>query len=249
MKNNIITIFATIVFTFVVLFIYTKLAGPIPFSVNSIQTTKSDLFRVEGVGKATAVPDTALLSLGVTKSAPNVTTAQQQVNDVANKLITDLKALGIDEKNIKTTNYSVNPNYDFREGTQTPNGYTVSQNIEVRVKPIDKANQAVDIATKDGANMVGGISFVLDDEAQKKVQEEARKEAITNAKEKAQSLAAAAGISLGRIVDIQENSNRQTPVFYGAGAALDAKTAEAPTNLTPGENTVEVTISLAYEIY
>lgn len=248
MRNNLTTIFATIVFFFVVVFVYTKLAGPIPFSVNSIQTTKSDLFHVEGVGKATAVPDTALLSLGVTKTAPNVTTAQQQVNDVANKLITDLKALGIDEKNIKTTNYSVNPNYDFREGTQTPNGYTVSQNLEVRVKPIDKANQAVDIATKDGANMVGGISFVLDDDEQKKVQEEARKEAVANAKEKAQSLAAAAGISLGRIVDIQENSGRQMPMFYAAGA-LDAKTAEAPTNLTPGENTVEVTISLAYEIY
>ncbi len=157
----------TITFLFITLFLYTKLVGPIPFSVNSIQTTKTNLFTANGTGKATAVPNTAQLSLGVTKTAKTITDAQNQANAVINKLTADLKSLGILETDIKTTNYSVNPNYDYINGKQIANGYTVSQNLDVKIKAIDKANSAIDIATADGANMVGGLSFILDDKTQK----------------------------------------------------------------------------------
>src|SRR4051812_10577076 len=96
-----------ILFFFVVLFLYTNLAGPIPFSVNSITTTKSNLFTVSGTGKASAVPDTAMASFGVTKTAPTVESAQTQINEVANKITAQLKTLGIADKDIQTTNYTV----------------------------------------------------------------------------------------------------------------------------------------------
>lgn len=242
------TPFFTVLFIFLGFLLYTKLAGPIPFSVNSIQTNKTNLFTATGTGKQTAVPNTALLSLGVTKTAATVLEAQNQANTVVNNLISDLKKLGVEEKNIKTTNYSVYPNYDYLGGKQTTNGYTVAQNLEVKIKPIDKANAAVDIATLDGANIVGGITFILDDNTKKQLEEKARKKAVANAKEKAESLADAAGIKLGRIVDVQESGNGE-PFPMRMMMAPGGGEAKDQTTLSPGENTVEITITLSYETY
>lgn len=239
---------AVTTFFFILLFIYTKIAGPIQFSVNSVLTTKTNLFTATGTGKATAVPNTALLSLGVTKTASTVQDAQNQANIVTNNLVSDLKALGVAEKDIKTTNYSVSPDYDYTQGRQTVKGYTVTQNLEVKVTPIEKANQAIDAATKNGANMVGGITFVLDDKTKKELEDKARKDAVTNAKEKAQSLANAAGIKLGRIVDVQESGPGAIPVF-SRSLMVGGGEADQKTNLAPGENSVEITITLSYETY
>lgn len=236
----------TILFIFLGLFLYTRFFGAIPFSVNSVSTTKTDIFKVEGTGKATEIPNTALISIGVTKNAATVLAAQDQTNSTVNKMLSDFKELGIEEKDIKTTNYSVYPNYDYTLGKQTVNGYTVTQNLQIKVKPIDKANQVIDKATENGANIVGGISFVLDDQKQKQLENEAREKAVKEAREKAQSLAKAAGITLGRIIDVQEKS--ATPRRIGFEPMLSAEKAEGQaTQITPGQNTIEITVSLSYE--
>src|SRR5882724_1461239 len=243
--------FFTILFLFLGFFLFTKLFGLLSFPVNSITTTKQNLFSVDGTGDATAVPDTALLTFAVTKQATTVEAAQNEVNQIINKINADLKTLGVDPKNIKTTNYSVNPNYDYSGGKQSTNGYSVDANLEVKIKPLEKANQAIDIATKDGTNQVGGIQFTLDDTEQKKLENQARVEAINEAKTKAQSLANAADIHLGRIVDVQERGNTPQPIFKtmaaDAGKANDATTP--PTELNPGENKVSITVTLSYETY
>lgn len=249
--NSVKTAFFTILFLFIGLFIFTKLAGPIPFFVNSIQTTKSSFFYVQGEGEATAVPNTAQFSVGVTKTAANVLDAQNQVNTIISKIQTELKALGVEEKNIKTTNYSVTPQYDFAGGRQSTNGYTVTANLDIKVTPADKANKALDLATAAGANLVGSMQFVLDDETKKKVTQQAREEAIKNAKEKAQSLASAAGISLGKIIDVQETSFDPDPRFGYGGVQMDAKTELAApqpvSSVSPGESIITSSVSLSYE--
>lgn len=243
--------FFTIIFLFLAFFLFTKIFGPLPFSVNSITTTKTDLFTVDGTGEATAVPDTALLELGVNKDAPTVEAAQNQVNQIIGKMTADLKKLGVEDKDIKTTDYSVNPNYDYSTGSQKANGYSVNASIEARVKPIEKANQAIDTVTADGATQVGGVTFVVDDATQKKLENQARLDAVKEAKDKAQSLANAAGIHLGRIVDVQENSNNPGQVFRPMMATADLKQAnpEPPTQLNPGQNKISVTVTLSYETY
>lgn len=236
-----------IIFIFLGLFLYTKLVGPIPFSVNSIQTTKANLFNVSGQGKVTGIPDTAQLSLGVTKTASTVADAQEQTNTAANKIIADLKKLGIAEKDIKTTNYSVNPNYDFsRGGAQNITGYTVTQNLEINISPIDLANKAIDAATADGANLVGGINFTFNDQTKKDLENKARIEAVKIAKEKAQRLAGVTGIKLGKIVDVQESGNLEPrPIF--ATQSLEVGKGAADTSLQPGENSITINITLSYE--
>jgi uncharacterized protein len=245
--------FKTALFTTIaillVFFLYTKFAGPIPFSVNSVQTTKTNLFTASGTGKATGIPDMAQLSIGITKTASTVTDAQNQTNSAANKIIEDLKKLGIQEKNIKTTDYSINPNYDYGRGGQNITGYTVTQTLEADISPIDIANKAIDAATLDGANLVNGATFTFSDKTKKDLENKARIEAVNAAKEKASSLAGAAGIRLGKIIDVQEtNGYTPRPVFMMAKGAADSNSA-APTQLQPGENSVTIDITLSYETY
>lgn len=240
------TPFLIILFFFFVLFLYTKFLGPLSFSVNSIQTTKTDFFRVEGTGKATAIPDTALISLGITKTANAVQEAQQSSNAIANKIITDLKTLGVPEKDIKTVNYTLTPTYDYAS-TQQIRGYSVNQTIQVQVKPLEKANQAIDIATKDGANQVGNVQFILNEETKQKVESQARKEAIENAKKKAKNLSEQTGIALGRIVDVTEETGNMLP-RYGLSNSTEKAVPDNSTELNPGESTIQITITLSYEL-
>jgi hypothetical protein len=249
----------TIIVFFVVLFVYTKLAGPIPFFINSVNTTKTDLFSSSGEGKVTAVPDQASVTVGVTQQAQTVADAKNKVNQAANRIIKDLKNLGLADKDIKTTDYTVDPNYSSGQngivmpmlpstGQQTITGYTVTQNLDINVQPIEKANQVIDVTTKDGANLVDGVNFTFSDTLSKSLEERATQAAVNDAKAKADELAKAAGISLGKIVNVVENSNQPQPFMMAAGSA--AKTDQAtPTNVTPGENTMTVDVVLYYETY
>lgn len=245
--NRIPSSIITAFFIFVFFYLFAKIFGPIPFSIDSVTTTKTDLFTVQGVGEATGTPDTAMISVGVTKEATTVEQAQNQVNTIATKITDDIKKLGVDVKDIKTTNYNVSPNYDYTSGKQTENGFIVSENLEIKLKPVEKANLAIDAATKDGANVVGGITFVLDDVAQQKLEDQARKQAIQKAKTKAQSIANSAGIRLGRIVNIQEDNGVQNPIPYTAKMSAEGLGGGVPTQLSPGQNTVNSTVTLSYE--
>ncbi|MFH1186987.1 MAG: SIMPL domain-containing protein [Candidatus Levyibacteriota bacterium] len=248
MKDLKIPLF-TIIFIFLGLILYTRIVGPIPFSVNSIQTTKNSFFATEGTGKATAAPDIAVVNIGVTQTSSSVVDTQDKVNKKVSSIINELKKLGMKEKDIKTTNYSVYPNYDFN-GNQRITGYNVTQNLEVKVKPIEKINKVIDTATANGANISGGAQFSFSDELKEKLEKEAREEAVKKAKQKAEGLAKAAGIRLGKIVDISEQGLSQYPIpLVGRGGAIEETDRKEPTNITPGENTVSVTVSLSYEIY
>lgn len=242
--------FATIIFFFASLYFFSLLFGPLPFSVNSVQTTKSDLFTVTGEGEASAVPDTAQFSVGITETANTVEAAQNAANQTANAIIEGLKGLGIEENKIQTGNYSVNPNYDFSNGgNQRITGYTVTQNLNVEVTPVDRANQAIDIATKNGANTAGGVTFVLNDEKRMELENTARKQAIDEAKSKAKNIADIAGIRLGKLINVQESSFSPGPIPFEARSAVvnDVSEEAVQTQLEPGENAVNISVTLFYE--
>lgn len=236
----------TIFIALLLIFGLSKLLGPIPFTVNSIQTTNADLFTVSGVGEVQATPKNASVSLGVTQEGTTAEAAQNEVNKVMNALIADIKSLGVEEKAIKTTNLSVNPTYDFNAG-QRITGYSASQNVEVQVEDVELANRVVDTATQNGANVISGVSFEINDEEKEQLEAEARKKAVADAKEKAEQIAREVGIRLGRIVNVQIDNAAEPPVMFSERAALDTMQKAEPTNLQPGQNTVTVTVSLSYE--
>ena len=236
----------TVFLSLVLLFGFTKLLGPIPFTVNSIQTTNADLFTVSGVGEVQATPDNTSVSLGVTQEAASADAAQNEVNQVMNALIEDLKGMGIKEEDIKTTNINVNPNYDFNNG-QRIIGYSASQNLDVKTENVDLANRVVDTATQNGANVISGVSFTINDKDREKFEKEARVKAIANAKEKAQQIANEAGLRLGRIVNIQVEGGEEPPVLLQERMTANDAAKVEPTNLQPGEDTIRVTVYLSYE--
>lgn len=240
--------FFTIFFIFFFLYLYTKFAGPLPLYINSIQTTKTNLFQVQGTGQVSAVPDSATISFSVTKQASTIADAQNQTNIIFNNILQALRNLGTSDKNIKTTDYSVNPNYDYTSG-QKITGYTVTQSVQVKLNSLDKVNQTTDTITQNGANVVGGISFGFSDDMRQKLEDQARVMAVQQAKTKAQSLANASGIHLGRIVDVNENTGfSPIPVPLNAGIGAKAEITQ-PTNITPGQNSISITITLSYETY
>lgn len=234
-----------IVLFFGALFLYSKLVGPIPFSLISTVTNKTDVFTVAGEGKVVAKPDVAYISVGIEKTAATVEQAQAQINGVNKNIVDGLKKLGIDEKEIKTESYTINPNFDWAAGRQKITGYTAATNLSVKVKKIDQINAVVDTATAGGANQVGGIAFDVEDK--EKLQETARQDAVAQAKRKAEQAAKAAGFKLGRIINYSESAGGMVPqpLYNRAEAKMGAG---APTEMQTGSQEIKITVSLSYQI-
>lgn len=247
MMRPIAALVAPILIFFILLFLYTKIAGPIPFSISSVTTTKSDTFNVTGEGTVAVKPDMATLNVGIQAQAATVKAVQDQINATINKVAEAIKKLGVDQKDIQTTNYQINPNYDFQGSTQRITGYSASTNLSIKVRNIDLVNQVIDSATENGANQVGGINFDVDDKT--KVENEARQKAVALAKKKAESAAKIAGFKLGRMVNYSEDFTggpRPLPLRLSAGAP-DAEKLE--TAVEPGSSEIRVVVTLSYEIF
>jgi uncharacterized protein YggE len=242
MKN----IGGAIIIFFIALFAYTKLAGPIPFTVTSVTTNKTDTFSVTGEGKVSVPPDIAVVSAGVQAQGATVKIAQDQLNKNMNAISAAVKSAGVDSKDIQTSGYNINPMYDYNAGSQRITGYQASSNVTIKVRAIDTASSVIDAATLAGANQVGDISFDVDDKTT--AQNEARQKAVADAKTKAENAARIAGFSLGKIINYSEDFGgivRPVPMLAKADAAGGGG---APTQVETGTNEITVTVTLSYQI-
>lgn len=226
-------------------YIFLKFAPAIPIS--SVVTQKQDLFTVTGEGKVTAVPDTAIISVGILSQQPSVKTAQTQANTVINDITASLKGMGIAAKDIKTSNYSVYPQYDYAAGRNRISNYQVNVNLTITVRDLEKINSVIDTSTAKGANTIGGINLTVDETRQKELLSQARELAVKEAKTKAESLARAAGLSLGRIVNIQESGTPSVPPPYFARALEAGIGGGGDTKIEPGSADITSSVTLSYE--
>ena len=221
-----------------------------------IQAT--DTITVTGEGKVVAVPDTATFSFTVDQTAPDVATAQSKATSVSNTIIDYLKQQGIADADIQTTDYSVNPQYNYGSQICTSNGYCppqkqtiigyeVAQTVSVKVKDISKAGTLLSgVGTRSVSN-VSGLSFTVAD--QEVLNAQARDKAITDAKTKADVLAKSLDVSIVRVVSFSENQGGIYPM-YGKGAgtmAVSSDAAVAP-QIPIGQNTITSDVSVTYEI-
>lgn len=234
-----------VILFFIALFVYVKLVGPIPFSVTSVTTNQSAPFTVTGEGKVSLSPDMATLNAGVTAQGATVKAAQDSLNAAINKVADAVKAVGVDAKDIKTSNYSINPNYNYQFNPQRIVGYTASSNLLIKVKNIDKVNAVIDAATAAGANQVGGVTFDVSDKT--KAENEARTLAVADAKAKAENAAKVAGFKLGRLVNYDENFGGQPRPMLLTAKAEELGGAPS-TQVEPGTNEIDVTVTLSYEV-
>ncbi len=238
---------AVIIF-FILLFVFTKWGPAINFSTST--QSKGEPFVVSGEGKVFVTPDIAKVTLGIEESGTSLKTVQNAVNTKSNTLTDELKKMGIAESDIKTTSYNVYPQRDFTSSTQRITGYQVSINYEVTIKDFDKVNDVMVAATAAGANIVGNVSFDLKDETKLEKMNEARVKAVAAAKDKAEGLSKAAGITLGSIINVSESQSQDIrPVAYLADKAVSGmggEVAVAQPAIQAGTSEISVVISLSY---
>lgn len=246
------------------------LLGQLSFQSRQLDQQNANQVTVSGEGKVYAKPDVALVSLGVTTTAATVTDVTNKNTDQMNAVITVLKNLKIDEKDIQTTNYSLNPVYSNIttvvplpatppgviynmpnvpvQSSSKLTGYTLEQDVQVKIRDFTKIGDILSQATASGANVVGDLQFTIDNPEQFK--EQARADAIKQAKSNAQNLAKESGVSLGKLINVYEGYNNVSPVMYDSAKAMGAGVSQSAPSpiIQPGQQEIDVTINLTYQV-
>jgi len=240
---------AVIISVAAILTVYaTKLVGGLSLSVNQVSTQKQTTFDITGESNITQIPDEAMVQVGINVNEGTVAQAQTKINQTINNITAAIKKIDIEDKDIKTADYSIYPNYDYQSG-RSITGYTASTNLNITVRDFEKLNQVIDLATANGANSVSGVSFKLSEKKEAEAKKQAREEAINKAKENAEELAKLAGMKLGKIVNVYEQPNYYPPTPYMERAvmAVDGKGGGAPTEVQPGSTTYSYSVTISYE--
>ncbi|MBI4088310.1 SIMPL domain-containing protein [Candidatus Kaiserbacteria bacterium] len=215
---------------------------------------------VSGEGNVFAVPDVATFSVTVQETAKDVATAQATATKKSNDIIDYLKKQGIEDKDVQTTDYSVNPHYEWSQaacpadssycppGRQTLTGYDVSQTLSVKVRDTAKAGAILSGVGSLGVTNVSGLSFTVAD--QNLLEDQARAKAIQDAQAKAETLANQLGVTLVRVVSFSESGG---PIYYAktmdAAVGMGGGPESAPTPQLPtGQNKITSNVTVTYEI-
>ncbi len=201
-----------------------------------------------GEGIAHVVPDIAIVTLGVTTRGDTASAALTQNSTDLTAAIDVIKGAGVAEKDIGTSGFSIYPVYATNsDGSQVQPprivGYEVSNEVRVTIRDITKSGGILDAVVTAGANRVSGISFDVADRVTPG--DAALKDAIGEAKRKADLMAAAAGVRLVRIVSVSVADNNGGPMPMYRAMAADAA---PPVPVMPGEQQVSVTASVTWEI-
>ncbi|MFO0780680.1 MAG: SIMPL domain-containing protein [Candidatus Gracilibacteria bacterium] len=231
-----------------------QMTGPSWFKNIRAEITNQPYARtitVAGEGKISAKPDIANISLSVVSKGATVKQVTADNNTKMNQVLGAVKGLGVDAKDITTSQYSLYPEYDYsylsKSGVNKIIGYNLTQEITVKVRDLQKVDDILDSATKAGANQVGALAFDLDDAGS--VKKEARAKAFDKAKEKAQEMASMAGVRLGRVVTFSEEAPAYPYPQYNFAmeAKMDAGVTAAP-SIEPGQKELTMSVSVTYEI-
>lgn len=213
---------------------------------------QQDRFTVTGSGTVYAKADIANIEVGLrTEVKKTAADATIESTNKMNDIISELKKLGIEEKDIKTSNYNLNPVYNYTNNKgQELIGYEVVQNLSLKIRDLTKIGDVIAKTTEKGANQIGNINFTIDDEFALKNQ--ARELAIEKAKEKAVLIAKQSGMKLGKIKGLFENSDPIPPIAYDySNAKMEmagaARSISVP-SIQSGQNEIRVEVTLTYEV-
>lgn len=205
----------------------------------------NNLIYFSGEGKLYTKPDTAFADFSVVTEGSDINNVQEANTKKMNKVIAFLKDSGIDEKDIKTTNYNLYPQYTYEE-SKTPqiSGYQINQMLSIKIRDLNKVGEILKGVVKTGVNQISTLYFGVENDEQLK--EQAREMAIKDAKKKAEKSASQIGIKLGKIIGFSESTNGYpVPIYkgeYGVGGGGGTP------DIQTGENEIVVNVTLTYEI-
>jgi uncharacterized protein YggE len=200
----------------------------------------SEGITVNGVGTVKAVPDEAQMSFGVQTEAATSREALARNSTQMERVLAALRAAGIAEKDIQTQDVSVWPRYDTTG--EEAEGYTARNSVTVTIHELDKAGAVIDAATRAGANEVSGP--MLSSSGRERLEAKALEAAVDNARKKAEALAKAAGVGLGRVTAMVEGGGSPGPVMLEAARA----SADKAVPIQPGQEEVQATVTITFSI-
>lgn len=202
---------------------------------------------VTGEGKAVGIPDVGLISLSVLSEKNTAKEVMKDNSTKMNDIIKFIKDNGVEAKDVQTSGYYLNPRYDFQDGNRIFRGYDLTSTLSVKIRNLDKISEIIDGAVSRGANQIGNIQFIIDDEA--KLKDEARDKAIVQAQDKAQQIAKSAGLTLGKIISFSENGGA---VAYPQSLYLDKGISAGGGGSAPaveqGSQEIQVSVTLGFEL-
>lgn len=215
------------------------------------ETSENQVITVSGTGEVYATPDVGLIDISVRTEAKDVATATNDNTVKMNEILSFIKSSSVEEKDIKTTSFNINPVYAWEEKTNRRNltGYEVYQTINVKIRDLTKVGSIISGATEKGANDVSSLSFIVDDD--EKVKEEAKNLAIKDAQAKAKNLEKALGVKMVKIINFSESSYNPIYTSYDSSyKMLESASAggiTAPT-ISTGQNKITSTVTITYAI-
>jgi uncharacterized protein YggE len=204
---------------------------------------------VSAEGKTTATPDLAEITFSVVTQGQNPSTLSNNNNQKMSAVLEFIGSQGIATSDIATTNYNLQPAYQWDNGTQRNfiTGYTLTQTVEVKVRNISKVASVLGGLAPLGVNQVGGVDFTFAD--QNTVVAAARADAFTQALAKAKDMASEAGVSLGKVVNVSENNYLPMPQpVYGVSSPMSIGAMAVAPSIQPGTQDITDTVTITYQL-
>jgi len=202
---------------------------------------------ISATGEATRVPNLAVISAGVLTRATTASAALQENSTRMDRVIAALKRAGIEDRDIQTSSIGLNPEYRYPDN-QSPQlvAYTASNQVTVRFRDIRNSGKVLDALVAEGANQINGPTMTI--ERPETALDEARSKAIANGRARADLYARALGMRVVRVVSVSETGGSY-PVPPPMPYAERAMAASAPsTKIEPGEQKLEVNLSMVFEL-
>ena len=217
-------------------------------AISSAEERDRNTITVQGSSSITVSPTIAYVSIGVTTFNKNAASAQSENAVKMDRVYKTLASLGIKKDKIKTVNYNISPRYDYKNNVATLAGYNVINSIRVTVNDLKKVSDVLDMTVKEGVNQSNSISFGVTDEERDRLYLQALSQAVSNAKEKANTIAAAAGIAISKPANIIEGSSAHfVQPNYRAMDMAKMASETAPTPISEGELMIEANVTVIYD--
>jgi uncharacterized protein YggE len=211
--------------------------------VSEAQTAQVPFIRATGTGTVSVQPDQAMVSIGVTTQAQTAADASAQNASQVAAVLAQLKTVLGAGGEIKTINYSLNPNYVYPQGgVPTLTGFTANNTVQVTTSDLAGIGKVIDAAAQAGANRIDGLQFTLKDSEPPR--RDALKAASIQARAHADSVAAGLGVRTGAVVAAQEGGSSPTPILAGAVSL----TPSTPTPVQTGPLTIQATVTADFAI-
>jgi len=217
-------------------------------AVSSAEERDRNTITVQGSSSITVSPTIAYVSIGVTTFNKDAAAAQRENAIKMDRVYKTLASLGIKKDKIKTVNYNISPRYDYKNNVATLAGYNVINSIRLTVTDLKKVSDVLDMTVKEGVNQSNSISFGVTDEERDKLYLQALSQAVSNAKGKANTIAAAAGIAISKPANIIEGSSAHfVQPNYRAMDMAKMASETAPTPISEGELMIEANVTVIYD--